>query len=79
MHRLAASAAEAAENLENSSANEIALWADETMKVSYGGAQKVCFREGVTEGSHSQGLTRRADRRFILTVRPDFRGGCRMR
>ena len=37
MHRLAASAAEAAENRENSSANEIALWADETMKVSYGG------------------------------------------
>jgi len=37
MHRLAASAAEAAENLENSSANEIVLWADETMKVSYGG------------------------------------------
>ena len=80
MHRLAASAAEAAENLENSSANEIALWADETMKVSHGGGNRnVGFREGVTEGSHSQGLTRRADRRFILTVRPDFRGGCRMR
>ncbi|GBR41465.1 hypothetical protein GCM10007870_31180 [Gluconobacter kondonii] len=40
---LAASAAEAAENRENSSANEIALWADETMKVSYGGEQSVCY------------------------------------
>ena len=37
MHHLAASAAEAAENLENLSANKIALWADETMKVSFGG------------------------------------------
>lgn len=37
MHRVAASAAEAAENLENPSASEIALWAEETMKVSYGG------------------------------------------
>ena len=36
-HRLAASAAEAAENLENPSANEIAVWADETMKVRDGG------------------------------------------
>ena len=33
VHRLAASAAEAAENLENPSASEIALWADEAMKV----------------------------------------------
>ena len=37
MHRLAASAAEAAENREYLCANEIALWADETMKVSHGG------------------------------------------
>ncbi|GFE97855.1 hypothetical protein [Gluconobacter sp. Gdi] len=39
MHRLAASAAEAAENLENPSANEIVLWADETMKVRDGGGE----------------------------------------
>ena len=37
MRRLAVSAAEAAENFENPSVNEIALWAEETMKVSYGG------------------------------------------
>ena len=52
MHRLAASAAEAAENLENSSANEIALWADETMKVSYGGGKRIVgFWAGMVESS----------------------------
>lgn len=40
MHRLAASAAEAAENLENPSVSEIALWTEETMKVSYGGGKR---------------------------------------
>jgi len=49
MHRLAASAAEAAENLENLSANKIALWADETMKVSFGGKRNVRFQKCVKE------------------------------